>query len=1186
MKDINDFKNNIKNQDELLSLDEVKGIISTPTVAGAKWVKPTTFSLISIAILSVGIFFLNKNKMVTKSVDENGNIVVTTWANDQSKRNFDTANLNDSNTYFGFRSVKNYVGKTATFRESKETTSNSTQTKPSQLENSSDKPTTYRTTSDITPSIPAMPAEQNTVPTTKIAPSSIPTVNNTPSGPSSERYYYDAWEKEPQTFSISLDKPNVIQGEEGTIIIIPRGAICGTYESFTGEVKLTEYYKKEDMLLAQLSTGSGHNMLESAGMITLTAASDGQELMLCKDVTVLFPSDKYTDSSYIGFKGNWDDQHNIIDWEAYQGGNQNFFAGTMFPDCERPTYQSIRSSLQTRYDELRKPGRSNIRKEYRKDEVLRKIRKRFWFTDSTTSKLYDEVYQGIKHKMKDTMSASAYHECRIKQEKARALRNLLDSMRGENGFDVNVLNRETGYILANVSGFGSINCDRFTQYKDVKNHTYKVGGSEGALSSRLIFHDLKSILHGSQSGTDEIMFRQIPNGLRATLLVVKYADSSIQVAHQAMETGADPVLQFEKITKDELPSKLKAITAAIGNPKTEILERDYSAVLAYDDILGKAMSLTKEELEAFYIFQHDDILLFSRSREDQESLELIYRKGTSGSSYSINQKTPLRLISDEYPKAVVTTQTTLYKKWNTPWNEIHCEKYMPILVNFDHGIADYSVWWFETNEKNIAKLPERFKETYTQYCLQPTEVSSDTTYKKDEKKYLRKPKSPLVTPYSKDQLIIADKELIKALKINFTSKHLRYKKRKSLSQKKHYKRNFQRNFSILSGSIDYTDKYQKNTPPSFITFQDSNFLNITKIVSSNNNRLNRAQYFYAHKHLMIAVKIGTINNKEVVFWYENTKRLNELISEDDKTRTTEYLTTAKGLEMPIPEAKEQKQQLHFDEMQQFKALRSISINPVRLTPDELTKLDISQKDGDIYYTQCDKDYAFNFKFTKRFTITDFEKLEDDSKAKPFKPSFISDKYGKSYRMRTVSDSIDLDRLIPIYVGTEKEYRLSDYFNDYFHPDCIFWYEPTLEFLAALPMHISDQLTYELSLIEPKKETSLLDLGIESKDTAVAVKSQEKCVYLDPCSDIKTNLKGVKLYPNPTNAEVTLEITANKSVKGRISVTNLAGQELKAVTLDDIRNGTNIDLSDLPSGIYLVTLLTNDGDKITRRVIRE
>jgi len=1185
MKDINDLINGIKGQDELMSMEDVKTLIAKPATGAAQWVKPTILSLVGVAILSVGIFFFTKNKTITKSMDENGNRLVTTWANDKSKIIFDSASFDSSNKYKPFQVAENYLGRTATSETPKETTSNSTQSTPSQLENSSEKPTTYRRSSNDAYTIQTPPVEQTTIPLKNTLSEPRLAVHPTSNGPKSESYYYDAWSKELQTFTVSLDKPNVIKGEEGTIIIIPKGAICGTYESYTGEVHLTEYYKKEDMLLAQLSTGSGHNMLESAGMITLTAASDGKELKLCKDVTVLFPSDKYLDSSYIGFTGNWDDQHNVIDWTPNGGANVNFFGGALTPNCTRPTYEAIRCNWPTRKAEFRKWGKSDLRKDLRNDEVVKRIRRRFWFQDSITSALYDEVYEGIKYKMKDTLSARAYHACRVKQAKAAKIQAMLDSMRGEFGFDPYIVSQKMGYILANVSGFGSINCDRFTQYKKTRDHTYKVGGSEGVLSARLMFHDIKSILPGSQTATDEVTFTRIPDGLNATLLVIKYVDSSIQIAHQAMETGANPDLQFETIVKDELPDKLKAITAAIGNPKTEILERDYSAVLADDDVLGKAMSLTKEELEAFHIYQHDDILLYSNSRsKEKAALEYTFRKGSpSFGSRRVNLKA--LEIKDEDPVAIITKGLTFKKAIGLDYEDINCENYLPIIITFDHAPAPYSVWWFKKTKENIAKLPSRYLKSYDQYCISPKEVYGSEKFSIENFwKQKLKNREPISSPYSPNQLIEADDKLIKKLQITLTKGKLKYVKQNGFNNRLSYKE--KENRTNIYGSGFYSEEYLKNTPPSFITSQDSFSLDITEIGSSNKKERKSSQYFYATKNNMIAVKIGTFNKKEVVFWYENTKRLNELLSEDDKTRTTEYLTTAKGLEMPIPEAKEQKGQLHLDQMQQFKALRSLSINPVRLTPIELAKLDISQKDGDIYYTQYSKDYAYNFKFTKRFTITDFEKLNDDSKSRSFKPSFVSDKYGKSYRMRTVSDSIDLDKLIPIYVGSEKEYRLSDYFNDFFHPDCIFWYEPTEEFLAALPKHISEQLTYELSLIAPQTEGSLLDILIEDTARQETAKPLEKCVYLDPCADIKTNITDMVLFPNPTKGIVNVSISLSKSVGGDIKVTNLTGQPFLEKRLEDCSVQSTLDVSNLPAGLYLVTLLSDEGDKLTRRVIRE
>jgi hypothetical protein len=64
---------------------------------------------------------------------------------------------------------------------------------------------------------------------------------------------------------------------------------------------------------------------------------------------------------------------------------------------------------------------------------------------------------------------------------------------------------------------------------------------------------------------------------------------------------------------------------------------------------------------------------------------------------------------------------------------------------------------------------------------------------------------------------------------------------------------------------------------------------------------------------------------------------------------------------------------------------------------------------------------------------------------------------------------------------------------------------------------------------------------------------------------KPNLEaGVKMYPNP--AQNTLYFQNIESVN-RITISNLTGQIVKVV---DARNSSSVDISELNTGIYLVT----------------
>ncbi len=536
MKDINDFKNKIKNQDELMSLDEVKGMLAEPPTGffAAKWKQIGTLVIAVLGAVSA-LFWLSPSESNETVATESEPIVENT-TDSLSQLTIDSV-LSDKETINAEMdqpaSKRNYTYRPAST------------------------PKIARTYLDNTASSNPITQKDEV----RTAPSLQAPKNNKGNFPKSESYYFDGWQKESQSFTIDPSKSNVLRGEEGTILIIPPFAVCGNYESFESEIQLTEYYKKEDMLLAQLTTMSHGDLLESAGMIEITATANGKELKLCKNITVLFPSNKYEDNTYVGFSGTWDHAHNNVDWTQLSVQNFNFFGGTVFADCSRPKYQAIRCNWDARKNALKTRGKSNLRKDYRNDEVIRRIRKRFWFQDSCTSDLYDQVYEGIKYKMKDSMSASAYHACRLSKAKAESLRNFLDSLRngGQVAFDPNILDQQTGYILATVSDLGPVNCDRFTNYKNKSTHTYKIGESEGTVASRMIFRDILSVMPGTQKGTNEVEFANIPNGERVTLLVIKHMDSSILLAHQEMSVGDEPNLYFEEVSKADITEMLKAI---------------------------------------------------------------------------------------------------------------------------------------------------------------------------------------------------------------------------------------------------------------------------------------------------------------------------------------------------------------------------------------------------------------------------------------------------------------------------------------------------------------------------------------------------------------------------------------------------------------------------------------------------
>ncbi|WP_435523091.1 T9SS type A sorting domain-containing protein [Chryseobacterium indoltheticum] len=68
-----------------------------------------------------------------------------------------------------------------------------------------------------------------------------------------------------------------------------------------------------------------------------------------------------------------------------------------------------------------------------------------------------------------------------------------------------------------------------------------------------------------------------------------------------------------------------------------------------------------------------------------------------------------------------------------------------------------------------------------------------------------------------------------------------------------------------------------------------------------------------------------------------------------------------------------------------------------------------------------------------------------------------------------------------------------------------------------------------------------------------------------------------IYPNPTNGILNIKTDSEINV---VNVTNVVGQKLK------IQYSNNqINMQGLPSGVYIVELVLKNGQKISKKVIK-
>jgi TonB family protein len=145
--------------------------------------------------------------------------------------------------------------------------------------------------------------------------------------------------KAPQVFLISNSADTVLECAEGTKIKIPKGSFAVSQDTGTTiELRVTEYYKLNDILKARLTTTSNDRTLATGGMLYVEAFVNGKKCKLAQG--------KYLG---LGFKGigegdgmqvfngeenhgevNWIAQDNSIPGDVFAGESTVFGKGEVF----------------------------------------------------------------------------------------------------------------------------------------------------------------------------------------------------------------------------------------------------------------------------------------------------------------------------------------------------------------------------------------------------------------------------------------------------------------------------------------------------------------------------------------------------------------------------------------------------------------------------------------------------------------------------------------------------------------------------------------------------------------------------------------------------------------------------------------------------------------------------------------
>lgn len=120
-----------------------------------------------------------------------------------------------------------------------------------------------------------------------------------------------------QVFQVDSREDHVIEGTQGTIIVLPKGCFKNEHGDIvedTVKIELAEALTLQDMLLSNLTTTADGKLLETDGMIYFNATANGKQLTINKDlpVHIEIPTDQKKPGMK-AYKGTRD-EHGHMNW--------------------------------------------------------------------------------------------------------------------------------------------------------------------------------------------------------------------------------------------------------------------------------------------------------------------------------------------------------------------------------------------------------------------------------------------------------------------------------------------------------------------------------------------------------------------------------------------------------------------------------------------------------------------------------------------------------------------------------------------------------------------------------------------------------------------------------------------------------------------------------------------------------
>lgn len=422
--------------------------------------------------------------------------------------------------------------------------------------------------------------------------------------------------KPAQVFQLLPSRDTVLRAAEGTVLWVPANAFvdptgCSIAAGLV-ELRVRELYSLADIVLNNLSTRSGNQLLETGGMVQLEASAAGQLCTLRKDARLLLslPTTRRQPDMQL-FTGVRTNAPNTLDWQTPRA-QLNLeveywkIKRATFPKGAGPLTQQLRKTISyspavRRQLDAMKPAQA-ARRELRRlsrnlgRPVLAVVHTRFRISESgnvlqpeTTGGVYlpelaEQVRTAISQLPRwnparwEGVAVPSWHSIstRFTTDGKLLIDEYWDVMETYRQFEKSqfvlaferqvsdsTLQQATASnisrYLFSIGQLGWINCDRFIESPQPRI-TFAINTGPADTDVKLVFKNMRSVLTG-RSSRGQTEFANLPQGEPVTIVAIRQQNDTTYLATQATILGprTEQNLTFRAVNLTQLKEAINRL---------------------------------------------------------------------------------------------------------------------------------------------------------------------------------------------------------------------------------------------------------------------------------------------------------------------------------------------------------------------------------------------------------------------------------------------------------------------------------------------------------------------------------------------------------------------------------------------------------------------------------------------------